>query len=153
MQQQNTIKALQILHKAMLLGQILFAAVVLFLKFSGSFTFSLSCLDKTLQVFAVVISFAAFFIGSALFKKKVQQARDSALDVKIKADAYRSASVIQWALLEGASLFCIICFLLAGNYAFLALSAALLFWFALNGPSKIKIMLLLGLNEEEMENF
>lgn len=153
MQQQNTLKSLQVLHKAMLLGQVLFAAVVLFLKYSGSFTSSFSHLDKTLQVFAVAISFAGFFIGSALFKKKVQQARDLSADIKTKAAAYRSASIIQWALLEAPCLFCIICFLLVGNYAFIALAAVLMFWFALNAPSKIKIMMLLRLSEEEMERF
>lgn len=110
-------------------------------------------MDHLFQVIAVTVSFAGSFVGSALFKKKVQQARDSSADIKTKAEAYRSASIIQWTLLEGLCLLCIIFFLLVGSYAFLALAAAIMFWFALNGPSKIKAMMLLRLSEEEMENF
>ena len=153
MKQQSTLKGLLILHRAMLLGQILFAAIAFFLKYTNNFPSSFTQQDKLLQVIAIAISFAGFFIGSSLFKRRITQARDSLNDIKEKAGAYRSASIIQWALLEGPSLFCIICFLLVGNYAFLALSAALMLWFFLTGPSKTKAMLLLRLNEEEMETF
>jgi hypothetical protein len=153
MKQQGTLKKLQILHRAMLFGQIVFAAVAFFLLYTNKFTPSLAEKDQLLQVIAITISFGGFFIGSTIFKKKLQQARDSATDIKLKADAYRLASIIQWTLLEGPCLLCIIFFLLVGNYAFLALAAAIMFWFALNGPSKIKVMMLLRLSEEEMENF
>lgn len=150
---QGTVKAMQVLHRAMLLGQIIFAAIAFVVVYTNRFPPSLADMDQLFQVIAVTVSFAGFFIGSALFKKKVQEARDSSAAVKVKAGTYRSASIIQWALLEGPCLFCIICFLLVGNYAFLALAAAIMFWFGLNGPSKIKIMMLLRLSEEEMENF
>ena len=153
MQQQGTLKKLQVLHRAMLFGQILFMAVAFFLAYSNNFPPSFSHLDKILQVIGVTISFAGFFIGSSVFKKKLQLARDSSAGIKTKAAAYRSAGIIQWALLEVPSLFCVICFLLTGNYAFIALAAALLFWFALQAPSKIKIMMLLRISENEMEDF
>ena len=153
MKQQGTLRAMQVVHRAMLLVLIVFAAIAFFLVYANKFLPSLADMDHLFQIIAVTVSFAGFFIGSALFKKKMQQARDSSTGIKTKAEVYRSASIIQWALLEGPCILCIICFLLVGNYAFLALAAALMFWFALNGPSKIKAMMLLRLGEEEMENF
>ncbi|MES2848798.1 MAG: hypothetical protein V4685_07055 [Bacteroidota bacterium] len=153
MKNQSTLRQLFILHKALLFGQIMFAAIGLFLQYTNRLNFNLSHLDQVLQVVVLIFSAAGVFIGASLFKKKIQQAKDTLTDVKAKAEVYRSASIIQWALIEAPSLFCIICFMLAGNYAFLALAAALMLWFALTGPAKLKIMILLGLNETEMENF
>jgi hypothetical protein len=47
-------------------------------------------------------------------------------------------------------LFAIICFLLVGNYAFLALAGALMILFAINTPTKIKMAMLLQINEEDI---
>ncbi len=149
----NTLRGLQIIHKAMLLGQLAFAAVAFFLKYSGSFPSGYNELDKTLQVVALVLSIGGFFTGASLFKRKLQGAMTAFPDVKTKAAVYRNACIVQWAFLEGPSLFCIVCFLLVGNYAFLALSAALMLVFALTAPVKLKIMLQLQLSEEEMDQF
>ncbi len=153
MNNKSGLKVLAVLHKALLLGQILFAAIAFYLTYSGGFSSQLSHLDKELQLVAVAISFAGVFIGASLFKKKANQLRDSRADVKTKTEAYRSVSIIQWALIEAPSLFNTICFMLTGNYAFLALAGTLILWFALTAPSKMKIMLLLRLKEEEMEEF
>lgn len=153
MKQQGTIKALQVLYWAMLLGLVLFACIAFFLKYTDKFPSSMRTQDQLLQVIAIAVSFAAVFIGSSNFRKKILQIRNSFQPVSEKAAAYRSACILQWALLEVSCLFCIICFLLVGNLAFIGLAAALMFWFALTNPSKMKIMLLLGLSEEEMEDF
>jgi hypothetical protein len=147
-----TLKALQIIHRAMLLGQIVFLLIVVFLKYSNRFPSTLQHLDQLLQLVALVLSFGGFFIGGVIFKKKLQQVKEVP-DLVAKVMAYRSGCMIQWALLEAASFFCILCFLLVGNYAFLALSLALLLAFAVVGPSKLKLMLQLQLSEEELEVF
>jgi hypothetical protein len=152
-QQRATIKTLQILHRALLLGVVLFAAIAFFLQYTGKFSSPVREKDQLLQLIAIAVCFAGGFIGASVFKKRILQTRNSQQSIAEKAAAYRSASIIQWALLEGPAIFCIICFLLVGNLAFLALAAAVLFWLALTGPSKIKIMLLLRLAEEDMENF
>jgi hypothetical protein len=150
----GTLKGLQIIHRAMLIGQVMFLAIAIFLKLTDSFPSDLHELDKTLQVVAIVLCLGGFFIGSSLFKKKIQHAVDTyPPDIKEKAVAYRSACIVQWALLEGPSLFCIICFLLVGNYAFAALAISLMLLFGLTAPVKLKVMLQLRLSEEEMEQF
>ena len=144
------LKALQIIHKAMLLGMVLFATIAFFLNYSGNFPPSLQSYDKVLQVIAILLALSGFFIGNALFKKKIFQLRDSQESFENKLPVYRSACLVQWALLEAPALFSIIGFLLTGNYAFLALAGALVLLFVINTPTKIKMAMLLQVPEEEI---
>ena len=141
---------MQIIHRGMLFGQVLFAAVAFYLHYSGNFISTLKSNDQLLQVIAVAFSFGGFFIGSSLFNKKMQQLKESSPTLKKKLTAYRSAAIIQWALLEGPVFFSVICFMLVGNYAFLALVVVFILLFAVTTPNKTKMMLLLGLSEEEI---
>ena len=144
------LKSLQIIHRALLLGLVLFAAIAFYLNYSGNFITGLKSYDQPLQVIAITLSFGGFFIGSLLFKKKMQQLKDSSPELRVKLSTYRSAAIMQWALLEGPALFAIICFLLVGNYAFLALAVVFIILFAVTAPNKTKMMLLLQLTEEEI---
>jgi len=148
----NQFKSLQILHKAFLLGQMLFGAVAFFLVWSNKLTPSLEVYNRPLQVVAVLLSFAGFYIGTIyLFKKSIHSIRESNSAVNIKLEKYRSACLIQWTLLEVPCLFAIICFLLVGNYSFMALAIMLMVLFTLMGASKAKAMLLLNLTEQDMQ--
>jgi hypothetical protein len=146
----GTLKALQNIHRAMLLGMVLFSAIVFFLNYSGNFSPALKEYDKILQVISILLALAGFSLGNFLFKKKILQLRQSANDLKTKQSAFYAASILQWALIEGPALFAVTCFLLVGNYAFLALAVALMLLFAVNAPTKIKIAMLLQMNEEEI---
>jgi len=151
LQENNTgyLKALQIVHRAMLLGMILFAAISFFLSYTGNFPPSLQSYNEVFQVIAVLLSLAGFFLGNFLFKKKILSLRELN-NLTSKLSGYRAASLIQWALLEAPALFAVICFLLVGNFAFLALAAALVLLFVINAPSKIKIAMLLQVREEDI---
>ena len=140
-----------ILHKALLMGQVVFATACIFLVYTKTKSSPAEELDRTLQVVAIVLSAAGFFTGTSLFKKKLVQIRDTQADAKEKFSMYRSACIIQWALIEGPCLFTIIGFFLTGNYAFIALAAVLILLFTMMGPSKAKIALQLGLSAAEME--
>jgi hypothetical protein len=144
-------KSLQLLHKAMLFGQILFLAIAFILNFTGKFSPASGNNDQVFQVIAVLLSFVGFFAGKYLFQKKILKSKESPCDLKTKLKLYRAAAILQWALLEGPSLFCIICFLLTGNYAFLALSATLVLLFTITGPNKLKIGILLHLSQQELD--
>ncbi len=149
----NTLRYLRMLHMALLVGQLLFAGIAVYLKYTNATPSALAHLDNTLQVVALLLCFGGYLGGSFVAKRNRQRALDGVLDVQAKAEGYRSASIIQWALLEGPSLFSIISFLLTGNIAFLALSATMMFLLLMAAPSKMKVMLLYRLNEREMEMF
>lgn len=147
-----TFSTFKIMHRAMFFGQLVFLAVLFFLVYRKSVSAPLAAQDKICQVIAIVFSALAFFAGNELFKRRLTAIKDG-IDsaVKEKFDKYRSACIIQWALLEGAVLFCGICFFLVGNYAFLALAAVLALLFMMQMPDKNKMALQLGLSAADVE--
>ncbi len=76
MQKGNALKALNIIHKVLMMGQVLFASVFMYLIYSNTVLPMGENLDKILQVAALVIAFAGIFAGMALFKKKLMQIRE-----------------------------------------------------------------------------
>ncbi len=146
----NYIKSLKIVHNALLIGQFLFLAVSIFIVAKNSPVVS-SSLDKTLQVAALVISFAAVFASANIFKNRLA-AISSITEVTDKGNQYRAANIIKWSLIEGPAIFVIICFFITGNYSFAALALALIIYFFLSGPSKIKMMLQTQLSEQEIDD-
>lgn len=145
-------KALNILHKTLLTGQIIFMAVVVVAAYSKMQLPVVSEeMGRILQVIVLLLAAGGFFAGSALFKKQLLKIREMQIaTVKEKFTVYRSACILQWALLEGPCLFSIICFFLTGNYAFIALTTVLILLFTMLGPAKLKIALQLGISEEEL---
>ena len=145
-------KSLNILHKTLLTGQIIFMAVVVVAAYSKMQLPVVSEeMGRILQVIVLLLAAGGFFAGSALFKKQLLKIREMQIaTVKEKFTVYRSACILQWALLEGPCLFSIICFFLTGNYAFIALTTVLILLFTMLGPAKLKIALQLGISEEEL---
>lgn len=152
MQKGKGLQLLNIIHKALMTGQILFAAVCAYLIYSKSVLPSASDLDKVLQVVALIATAGGIFAGMNFFKKKLLEIREMQTGAREKFDQYRKACIVQWALLEGPSIFCIICFFVTGNYAFLALVLIMLFLFAMTAPSKRKILLQLQMSEAELDD-
>ena len=146
-------KRLTILHKALLFGQMIFAAIAVFLVYSGTKIAEIDKeTEKVLQVTVIVFAVAAFFLGARIFKRKVQAARESSEALVKKFTAFTLASIIQWALIEGATLFAIVCFLITGNYAFIVLAAVLMVLFVMMAPVRVKVAFLLGLSEDEVSS-
>ncbi|MEO7308573.1 MAG: hypothetical protein ABIR78_08875 [Ferruginibacter sp.] len=151
MQKGNALKVLHILHKALLMGQIFFAALCVYIIYTKSIVPSASGLEKVLQVAALILTAVGVYAGTTIFKKKLILTREMQTDARQKFAQYRAASIIQWALLEGPAIFCSICFFLTGNYAFLALSIVIMFLFAVMGPSKNKMLTQLQISESELD--
>ena len=152
MQNGAAFKVLSIMHKALLMGQVLFAGVCFYLVYTNAVLPSAKELDKVLQVVALLAAAGGIYGGMVFFKKKLMQIRAMQADAKEKFALYRAACLIQWALLEGPSIFCTVCFFLTGNYAFLALVLVILFIFVMTAPSKLKMLLQLQISETELED-
>ena len=151
MKKVNGLIVLGIIHKALLAGQVMFAAIAFFLIYTDKMVPSMAELDKTFQLIAVAISVTAVFAGATLFKRKIQNIRSADGTVTEKFNIYRSAYITQWALLEGACIFSLVSFFLIGNYAFLALAAFLIIYFALLAPTKNKTVIHLGISGDEID--
>ena len=148
----GAINALIILHRAMLMGLVIFAAVAFFVVYSLAFSKGLQFPEQTLQVLALILSAIGFYGGNALFKRKLSAIRQQTdIGVKERFVLYQSACIIQWVLIEAPALFVIICFLLTGNYAFLGLAGMLVLILAMLAPSKMKLVLHLQLSDKDLE--
>ncbi|MEO5892718.1 MAG: hypothetical protein ABIQ31_20890 [Ferruginibacter sp.] len=144
------LKALLILHRAMLVGQLIFAIIAFYLVYSRSFVVGLQpSTGKILQVITLIFSAAGYYAGNYLFKKKLDQINEMRT-AQEKFDLYKGACLLQWILIEVPCIFSIICFLLTRNYAFFALAIVLMLLFTMLAPSKLKMILHLQLNEKEI---
>jgi len=152
MQKGAAFKILNILHKGLMMGQVFFSGICIYLVYTNTILPGAKELDKTLQVAALIITAGGIYGGMTFFKKKLLQIRTIQADAKEKFALYRTACLIQWALLEAPSILCTICFFLKGNYAFLALVLVILFIFVMTAPSKLKMQLQLQISEAELED-
>jgi hypothetical protein len=149
-QKASPLKALQILHTAMLAGMVLFGVVSAVVRLSNKMAGDVM-LNKVLQVTALAITFILIKTGLSIFDKKLQTIPSTASPVE-KLNDYRTAAIIKWAMIEGPALFAIICFMITRNYAFIALAFALIIFFALQAPAKLKLMLQLQISEPEFDS-
>ena len=145
----SPLKAMFLLHKAMMTSQMIFAAIATVLVFTKAFYPSLQEQERIFQVIALVLCFIGVFIGSTLFKRSISSIRDSNANVKEKVEQYGKAALVQWVLLEGPVLFVIIAFMLTASYSLLILAIVLMMVFSAAAPSKSKIVFLLKLKDNE----
>jgi hypothetical protein len=142
-------KKLQTLYQAMLMGQVLFAGVAIFIKQQSIITNVTKDISQILEVVALLVSFGSVWAGMSLYRKRIAALKETPGEVAKKINNYTATSIIKWAMTEGPYVFCIIGYLLTGNWAFLGLAAVLLFVFAGYAPQKSKVIAELGLTEEE----
>jgi hypothetical protein len=149
----SPIKQLQKIHAALLLGQVVFCMLSIFLVYTKTWQAPLAELNNVLQVVCILFAAITCYIGiEVVFKKRIFAVRNSkSISATEKFTIYKKASLIQWACIEAAMLLSTICFLLVGNYAFIALSITLILLFAIMGASKQKLMLLLNIANQEIQ--
>lgn len=144
-------KDLQTIYRVLLYSQIGFWIIALLLvQFGGIKPFAAESLDRLLQVIAVFYSFIAVIVGLQLFRRRLETIKQLDIPPRDKLIQYKSASIVQWALLEGAGIFCIVCYIITGNWSFLGLAIMLLAVFGGLNPFKQKVMLQLRLNDADV---
>lgn len=144
-------KSLQLVHKAMLAGQVVVLLAAIFIHQQQGEAFAPE-LNKTLQVLAIILGAVCVFAGSRLQSSRIQGLREASKGAAERIASYRTGAIIQWALTEAPAIFSLVCFIITGNYAFIALSAALILYFAIAlNPSRTRMSILLQVREEEVE--
>ena len=154
MKKANAFATLKLMHGAMLMGQLIFIAVLVYMVYGNQIIPFLSSAssEKILQAIAIVVTAAAMFAGISLFKKKLALIKEGTLlDAKEKFSKYRQACLLQWALTELPVLVCCICFFITANYAFLALAAVPLAYFVTLSPVKDKTAMQLDLSSGDLD--
>jgi hypothetical protein len=134
----DNFKALNIVHKAQMVGQLVFMIVSLYLVSTG-FTDKNNVLASPLLIIVGILGVVGIIFGNNLFQKKVEQVRAMDATDSAKLNAYRGAYIIRWAMLQAPGLFSIISFLITGDYAFAGIWLVLIVLFVTAGPSRSKM--------------
>jgi protein-S-isoprenylcysteine O-methyltransferase Ste14 len=144
---QAAFKATQIIHLALIAGQLMFAFVAFFspAKFNNNHN------SQSSDVFiwlAPLLAAAGILAGQWLFRQKISASAQQET-LKQKLTLYQTAMISRDAMLEGPSLFAIVSFMLTRNLFFLWLSAPIVLYFLYLIPTKEKLGYDLGLSDEE----
>lgn len=124
-----------VLWIAMLIGQLFFAAISIYLVTSGAMKVDQLDLSKILLYIVPIIAIASVFTSNYIFKQRLNALKDQT-DLNTKFVDYRSALIIRWALIEGPSFFAIISYLLTGNLILLGVGVILIIIFILFMPNR-----------------
>ncbi|MDO5105004.1 hypothetical protein [Capnocytophaga sp.] len=147
-EKQGFFKSIKIIHLALFLGQAFFGAIVYFLnKDSWKYEFSTS---NHLLLVPAIATLVALFAHRIVYKKVLSQAKSKATLAEKLGD-FQGACIIQFALIEGTSILCIIFAMKTQNIYSLLLAVALLLYFTTLKPTKEKAITDLELNKEERE--
>lgn len=147
------VKAISILHIALLIGQLLFGMIMLTLvslKQTGSFGEKDN--SQLWLAACIVIAALAFFISNLIFKKKLELINKNNESVSKKLEAYRAASINRWAVLEAATLFCIVIFYRTSDYLIIIIAAVLLSLSYAARPVTEKIVTDLNITLSDLDN-
>jgi uncharacterized membrane protein len=147
---QNFFTTLNIIFIALSIGQLIFFGVVFFIASQNSIQRSLD-LDSILLYLSPIYSISMIFLSKFLYNKYSQNV-DKSLDIKSKAMKYRTASIVNWAMLESANLFSLVSFLITGNYVHLLIFTGVFAGFILNRPSKEKFITDYNVTTDEINN-
>lgn len=105
-------QSIKLFAAAIITGIILFGSISLYLEKAGHVPIAAS-LDPVISYAGVIIA-AAFIAMSFLFYKRRSEAAVNAVKTE-KLNLYRSAVVLQYALLDAPAIFNVIAYLLSGN--------------------------------------
>ncbi len=133
----QSLKTLTLIHLALLAGQTMFLAVVIFLNFNGSPNDD-SGLREVLQYVVPLLALAAISTGQLIFKSLINSIKTKNT-YKEQFALFQSACLIKWATLEGPSLFAIVSYFLTGGWFFVAIAVSLMIIQALDRPTQEKI--------------
>lgn len=121
-------RANNILWIALVMGPIFIAIVLFVMSNSHPEFYSQEAFMKS-PFMIIAVAFTAFgvFASGFIYKKKIDEANTLGLSgAKEKMMHYRSALILQCALLEGPTLMCIVFMFIGNNFYFLLLAAILI---------------------------
>ena len=147
----NFFTTLRILHLSLLVGPVLFGIASVFIVQNGLMQAAEESLSRILQVIAILFSVALMVIGFNLFKRKIMEVRNSTGEAKTRLEQYRAACILWWAMNEAPALFSITCYLLTGNFSFLALAGFHILILLVFMPRKENIAVLLNVDPHEID--
>lgn len=134
-------RTLTILHLALTLGQVIFGLTACVVQLVGAYNPAALTPDlyNTLQYLAPGFALLSIGLSWLVFSTRIKALRSlsSAAD---QYTGYRSACILRYAVLEGASLVALACFVLTGDYVFLIIPAFIILVFIYIRPGKAALL-------------
>jgi hypothetical protein len=140
--------SLNITYMSLILGQVFFAIISLFLSLSGLVSFNLEDSKFILIIVTILFAFGAFYGNTYIFKMKLN-AINPASSLFDKLNEYRSACILRWAILEGPSFLSIIGYFLTGDLTFIIITSSIIAFFFMNRPNAEKACTELNLEYQD----
>lgn len=129
------IKKLQLIYFSLLGGILLFSGLMMYevevLDFHSE-----SDLDTILKVIVPLTGITGFIGGKFLYKTMLKQAQAS--EGKMRLDQFESANILQYASIEGPSIFAVIAYILTTNAFYLIIVEILVIVYLFHKPSLSK---------------
>ncbi|WP_299534338.1 hypothetical protein [Ulvibacterium sp.] len=145
MQIKSFLRTLTLLHGSLIFGLIVFALFVYFQ--NRSFKVGTDSHDYYLYI-VPTIALLGYFLGKYLFQKQLQSVNRKD-DLTSKLTRYLTASIIQYALLEGPALFALASYYINGNALHLVIGLSLLAYLIKLRPKIDTVIKALPLSQTE----
>lgn len=139
-------KNLDFIYYLLFFGQALFLVVSFYFKPTPSDT---DTLNQLFQIIVPIYTFAIIILAPLIYVRILIRNMVQQHQLKEKLMVYRSANVIKFALLEGATLFAGVALLLTGNTFYIYIYIAMMLAFYIHRPQLEKCIRELNLNEKE----
>ena len=140
--------SLKIIHTAILTSQVILGIIFYYLNAASQENSSAESLDKIFQI-VIPILVAGGIIGSAVILRLKLKTIKVRTELKNKLGEYRNALIVGYAIMEGPSLFSLVCYYITGNILYLACAGLITLVFLINKPSKYIAANDLDLNTNE----
>lgn len=149
MQLHSFVRTLSIIHTVLLVALIAFGIFTYYQ--NSSFIARMNPQDLFIYIVPVVAA-AGYFLSQLLFKKKLATiSKEDKLQIKL--GKYQTASLIKYALLEGAGFLALMAYYWSGNALHLVIAIALIAYLFVQRPTADKIKKELPLTFDEQKQF
>ncbi len=128
------IKSSLIIFYALLAGQIIFLLISLYLV-SANVVQTIPDLSLILTFTILIFISPLLVVGPIIYRKLISRNFDSVKSTEQKLILYRQGMIIKLAMVEGASIFSIVSFLITGNFLFVIIAILLISLFFLHKPT------------------
>ncbi len=152
MKSNEILKSSLIIFYALLAGQIIFLIISLYVV-------SLDVIETNsdlslVLIFSVLLLLSPLLIaGPIIYRRFILSQSDKCKTLEQKLVLYRQGMIIKLAMVEGASIFSIVCFLITGNFLFVVIALILIILFAFHKPSSEKFASDFNLSLSEIEDY
>ncbi|MDF1546756.1 MAG: hypothetical protein P1P88_02965 [Bacteroidales bacterium] len=141
------IPTLKVIHIALIMGQLVFAGVVIFLENNGTAGMARD-LGNIFLFLALIFTGGGIFGSRAFYKYRITFITPD-MPFEEKLSNFRIALITKYAILEAPSFIALVGFLITANYLILLFAGLVVAVFVMEAPTLEKISLELKLSDEE----